>query len=137
MCTFTYQTMPLLADSVEVPSNGQEPLLLILTGSLGEGGVALTIRAGVHCPVLLTCPGLSIIWSFKISIKKHLYIMIFQFSKIPMKNKSTQLIIRKTKIFKICVTTGGKKSSKNIFFLNRGITDKSFRQIRENFGIGR
>ena len=50
-----------------------------------------------------------------------------------MKNKSRLLKIIKY----IFVTTGERHPCKNMLFKkNRGIT-KSFRQIRENFGIGR
>ena len=57
-----------------------------------------------------------------------------------MKNKSSLLIIQKIEKFQyLIVYTGEKKihAKTFFFFLNRGITKKSFRQIREKNGIGR
>ena len=55
-----------------------------------------------------------------------------------MKNKSTLLKIRKTKILIYFCNHWRKKVYKKHFIQkNRGITDNNFRQIRENFGIGR
>ena len=55
-----------------------------------------------------------------------------------MKNKSTLLKIRKHKSF-LYLSNHWRKKSMQIFFffLIREIADKSFRQIIENFGIGR
>ena len=55
-----------------------------------------------------------------------------------MKNKSTLLKIRKNENFQYLGNHSRKKKMQKYSNLkNQGIADKSFRQIRENVGIGR